>query len=555
MSLLEHFPKGFTPREEQKNILAEIGEYLDSGYKKIILSAPTGIGKSLIAVALAQTLQTSFIVTNSKHLQDQYVHDVPFLIPVKGKSNYACLKTMKRQGMEGDQAGAIRIGMTCEKGECMETVVKDGKKTQQNCMYKPTIKEYEAKKFTGITCPYYEQKYSGLILPHSIWNYASYLQIMRYNQKNYGHYLNKQVVIFDEAHKLEDQIVDFVGVDLYEGALRECQIKPDEYKLDDVGDIVSILDSMCLHYAAELRRMDETGSEHDVEKRAHLEARYKSAANSKADIEESRGNFIVNRPERDDDGNFKRVSVKPVAISKYVESFIRSPYQFFMSATISKKTFCANIGINPEEVAIVDVKRSPFKAENRKVEFCNTRWLSYKSGLEDEIAVIQKIDRIMSDNARYKGLVLTSSKNRCYQILNNLSEENSKRIIICHSKNPGGKTQDELLEKHAESKDSVLLSSSLWEGVDLKDDLSRFQIIAKVPYPNSTENWVKKKMKLFPFWYRTIAMTKLLQGIGRSVRNSQDWAKTYMLDSNIEHILLHNKQLVPKAYCDMLNLL
>ena len=108
MNLLEHFPDGFTPRKEQETILKEIGEYLDSGYKKIILSAPTGIGKSLVAVTLARALDTSFIVTNSKHLQDQYVHDIPHLVSVKGKSNYACLKTMKRQGMEGDRVGAVR---------------------------------------------------------------------------------------------------------------------------------------------------------------------------------------------------------------------------------------------------------------------------------------------------------------------------------------------------------------------------------------------------------------------------------------------------------------
>ena len=294
MNLLEHFPDGFTPRKEQETILKEIGKHLDSGYKKIILSAPTGIGKSLVAVTLARALDTSFIVTNSKHLQDQYVQDIPYLVSVKGKSNYACLKTMKRQGMEGDRAGAVHMGMTCEKGECVETVQKDGKKTQQNCKYKPTIKEYAEKKFPGIACPYYEQKYSGLIEPHSIWNYSSYLQIMKYNKKNYGHYLNKQVAIFDEAHKFEDQIVDFVGLDLYDGALRECQIKPDEYKLDDIGEIVSLLDSMCGHYAAELRRMEESDSMQEVEKRTHAQSRYtnSSLANSKADIEESRGNSI-----------------------------------------------------------------------------------------------------------------------------------------------------------------------------------------------------------------------------------------------------------------------
>ena len=92
---------------------------------------------------------------------------------------------------------------------------------------------------------------------------------------------------------------------------------------------------MCGHYAAELRRMEEADSMQEVEKRTQAQSRYTSLANSKADIEESRGNFVVNRPEIDEDGVFKKVSIKPVAISKYVESFIRSPY------TISKKSFCA----------------------------------------------------------------------------------------------------------------------------------------------------------------------------------------------------------------------
>ena len=44
----------------------------------------------------------------------------------------------------------------------------------------------------------------------------------------------------------------FVGLDLYDGALRECQIKPDEYKLDDIGEIISLLDSMCGHYCCRI---------------------------------------------------------------------------------------------------------------------------------------------------------------------------------------------------------------------------------------------------------------------------------------------------------------
>ena len=73
------------------------------------------------------------------------------LVSIKGKSNYGTiLKTETAIGMEGDRVGAVRMGMTCEKGECVETVQKDGKKTQYKlAIYEivPTIKEYAEWKF------------------------------------------------------------------------------------------------------------------------------------------------------------------------------------------------------------------------------------------------------------------------------------------------------------------------------------------------------------------------------------------------------------------------
>ena len=38
-----------------------------------------------------------------------------------------------------------------------------------------------------------------------------------------------------------------------------------------------------------------------------------------------------------------------------------------------------------------------------------------------------------------------------FEILENLSEENKKRIRICHSFNPNGKTQDQVVQEHADS--------------------------------------------------------------------------------------------------------
>ena len=113
-------------------------------------------------------------------------------------------------------------------------------------------------------------------------------------------------------------------------------------------------------------------------------------------------------------------------------------------------------------------------------------------------------------------------------------------------------TQDEVIQEHSEDEDGVLLSSSLWEGVDLKDDLSRFQIIAKVPYPNLSEQRTKVKMEKFPLWYKSQTVMKLLQGFGRSIRNEEDWAITYVLDSAARDLLIQSKSRIPKSYHDVL---
>ena len=217
-------------------------------------------------------------------------------------------------------------------------------------------------------------------------------------------------------------------------------------------------------------------------------------------------------------------------------------------------SFCENIGLDEDVVGFVDTPRSPFSEESRKVEFLNVRRLSYGSTEEDEMEVIKTIDRILDKHSAQRGIILTSSVPRCNKILKNLSQKNAKRVRICHSINKDGKTQDEVISEHADDPTSVLLSSSLWEGVDLKDDLSRFQIIAKVPYPNYKEKRVKAKMDKFPLWYTSQTLTKLLQGLGRSIRSESDWAKTYVLDTAVNNVLFKAQKIIPKAYHDILEI-
>jgi Rad3-related DNA helicase len=62
--------------------------------------------------------------------------------------------------------------------------------------------------------------------------------------------------------------------------------------------------------------------------------------------------------------------------------------------------------------------------------------------------------------------------------------------------------------------------------------LSRFQIIAKVPFPNLGDKYISVKKDLLPKWYAYQTAKTIVQSYGRSVRNENDYAVTYILDSD-----------------------
>ncbi|WP_316507281.1 helicase C-terminal domain-containing protein [Nitrosopumilus sp.] len=556
LSLLSKFPEQFTPRGIQKEIISEIEASFDSGYKKIILCAPTGVGKSLIGSTVAQYFDSSFTVTASKHLQNQYIQDIKFLKSVKGKQNFPCLKLMESEKVENSRR-AIRWGLTCYKGQCQERVNKNGKEIVEVCKFKPTIKQVEEKTYDSESCHYYLQKYEALVSKHSLWNYHAFFQIMKFNKKLFADYLDRKVSVFDEAHKIEDQIIQFVGFDIFSGHVEECNLNPEKYNFTDLDSIIQLTDDIAFSYAKKIKDIKESSrfqKDPDYELISRLERRYDRAAQAKIDIMSDKDNFVVNDPIKDLNGNFRTISVKPIDVSQSAKAFFETEYQIFMSATIDKNSFCENLGLEKDSIAFVDAPKSPFPIENRRIDLLNIRRLSYGSTEEDELEVIKVIDRILDEHSNERGLILTSSIPRCEKILRYLSPKNTRRIRVCHSSNKDGKTQDETISEHASDPRGVLLSSSLWEGVDLKDDLSRFQIVAKVPYPNYKEKRTKAKMDKFPLWYTSQTLTKLLQGFGRSIRSENDQARTYVLDTAVNNVFFKAQQMIPKAYYDVLGM-
>ena len=86
------------------------------------------------------------------------------------------------------------------------------------------------------------------------------------------------------------------------------------------------------------------------------------------------------------------------------------------------------------------------------------------------------------------------------------------------------------------------------EGVDLKDDASRFQIICKVPYPYLGDKLVRKRMSAVQGWYELQTTKSIVQSVGRSIRNENDHAVTYILDGDFDRFYRRNSQMFSQDF-------
>jgi ATP-dependent DNA helicase DinG len=79
-------------RVNQKYILKQIELAFHSNYKYVILEAPTGTGKSPLAIASGMAEGSSYICTSTKYLQSQYHNDFKWVLMAKGRNNFRCPK-------------------------------------------------------------------------------------------------------------------------------------------------------------------------------------------------------------------------------------------------------------------------------------------------------------------------------------------------------------------------------------------------------------------------------------------------------------------------------
>jgi Rad3-related DNA helicase len=212
-----------------------------------------------------------------------------------------------------------------------------------------------------------------------------------------------------------------------------------------------------------------------------------------------------------------------------------------MSATIlDREAFCQSLGIPADEVDFLSLP-SPFPAENRPIIELPVGPMNAKE-IDNTLPKMAKVVKeLLDSHPDDKGIIHCHT----FKIAKYLWQYVEGDRLLIHETHD----RDEVLQKHMQSdKPTVLLSPSMSEGVDLRDDCSRFQIICKIPYPYLGDKVVKKRMTKWPGWYPLQTAKSIVQAVGRSIRSVDDHAVTYILDAQWRSFYGRYKKFFPADF-------
>jgi len=528
--VLDFWPMGKDkpPRMTQVEALKWI-ESLPSNIKYILCEIPVGGGKSPLGINLSgymsQSFGNAFILTPQKILQKQYENDFDkkILASIYGKSNYTCNK----------------------------------KKT--NCDIGADIKPPCA------NCPAREALKIALSSPNMVMNYTlALLYFMLLDEKTMP---KRNLMIFDECHTLENHLTEFNAITISERKCKQYNAKwnnPLTFK-DAMGWIENVYYKAVDNYHRKLAvQMDDLSNEITFNDRALTTIEHTLITDFKEVVKHRQALLhLISMPYDEvidryvfvkDKGFFK---LKELYGKNVFHSFVkqRADRFLFMSSTIlDKDAFCRDLGLNPDEAAFISLT-SEFDKDNRPVFFLPTMKMTYgwdksdrRSERQDMVRTIIDICKEHKDDS---GIIHTGSFNIADWLVTEMNGVVPHRIL---HHNPSSKlSRDDVISDYMElsvTQPTILISPSITEGLDLKDDKARFAIIVKVPYPNLSDAWVKRRMEISDEWYKRQALISIIQGCGRIVRHHDDWGYTYILDSSFQYLLHSMRKHVPEWWID-----
>ena len=530
----------YEPRQLQIDALEFTKHQIRRGKKYVMLNMPTGTGKSFYSVMFINWYKNYInkdakfdILTNTKLLQNQYINEFPFIANLKGKNAYKCNSYPDS---------------SCQEGKEMNKALK---RTCSDCPYDRDMQQWRTQSVAMTNFHLFDTV--NLFLP----------ELMVAKEPN--------VLIIDEAHDFESVLCDFISMKITKRSLKmmgfndvniinvaselKTRVSTIEEFVDYITDIfLHKLDKLLASLESRLSNPSITQPEKIRYSKniSHVKGAKFNYESFLSDYKDNKDNWVMDIEMNPKDKQFSHdYIVQPVWSYEYLKEIIWDKYDhvIFMSGTILEKNMFAYInGLDTKLSSYYEVE-TPFNVKRRPIYYIKVGKMTFNDKEETFKKQLPYIDKILKRNKDKKGIIHTTN----YEISEWIKEYYGEkgRLLFHDSDN-----RNEVLNEHLRSSDpTVLVSPSMMNGVDLKDDLSRFQIIMKIPYPNIKSKKIKKRQKDNKDWYNWKTVVDLIQSYGRSIRSVDDWAETYILDESLSNIMKFNYKYLPRYFTDAIKTL
>lgn len=535
-----------TYRSGQRETIKRVIEMFEEGTKIVLLEGPTGSGKSAIGFTIAQLYDSAYYLCPQKFLQDQLTADfgesgkhvsaLAPMIDLKGRNAYPCnfydralvdpeMKLSDKERSEYSMKSVTNIG--CDAGECKN-------RGESNLPYCVNSQNKTAH------CPYFQQLYKVIKSPIALLNFHSFLfQSAMVKQLH-----KRKLLIIDEGHQTEDVLLKFVEVNISDRPFLKEHIKFPQFEtvIEYQKYFIEIgLSSRIENLKRIARSMNNIKEEDEW---SNLEVKLNILKES--DPEE----WIAEWRESKDKVS-RAVSLKPLYIDKFANKYLFSmaDHVLIMSATIlSKSTMCDALGMDKDLTKMIRIP-STFPADIRPFKYVPSGSMSWNDKKDTLPKLIRDVNDICKKHAEQRGIIHTHTFEIAEALLQGCNTLVKNRFLFQRDMQfNGDKTL--LLNEHTCRDDSIIIAPAMHEGLDLYDDLGRFQIICKVPYPSKSDPQICARMELSSEYYDWRCATKLVQSYGRIYRHDKDHGITYMLDENFKQFYDRAKKLLPKWFIE-----
>lgn len=337
-------------------------------------------------------------------------------------------------------------------------------------------------------CPYVKNIRKTHVMPFGVYNNFTFM----------AHKIFREVLIADEAHQLIPLIQEMAGKKLWQR----------DYKFP----------SWVRSYSALLKWIT---SHPQREKDAKLSLLHKELTSGRIHYLAQRTTDLYRGREEE------VIKLLPIDISQqppFLWPQGKTKKIVLLSATIGRKDI-EMLGLDKRRVRFISAD-SPIPADRRPIIVSSSYGMSLKDQEANLPLLAADIKKLLATNSE-KGFIHApyALAEKLYELL---SDE--PRLLWHDRENKGAQYQAFRDSPAVDGR--VMVASGLYEGVDLLEDMGRWQVITKCPWPSLGEPAIAYKAETDPEWYAYETAKVVLQAAGRICRSPVDFGSTTILDKS-----------------------